>query len=134
MAQQIEQADQRAPRPARRGRVAGAQDRGAQVLLDLVIEGHEGQQREIAPAVVMPVEEGELLRAVGRVIGGVEVDRDPPGAPMEPLPMAVDHGRGEFAAHRVEHARARPRFRSARSWVARRAESPSMGSRPSSSL
>jgi hypothetical protein len=103
--QHVEQADQRAPRPARRRRVAGTKDRGAQVLLDLVIEGHEGQQREIAPAVVVPVEEGELLRAVGRVIGRVEIDGDVPGPPMQSLPMAVDDVRGELAAHRIERLR-----------------------------
>jgi hypothetical protein len=42
---------------------------------------------------------------VRRVIGGVEVDRDPSGAPMEPLLMAIDHAGGEFAPHRRERLR-----------------------------
>ena len=129
-----EQADQRAPRPARRGRVARPQDRRAQILLGLVVEGQKGQQREIAPAVVVPVEERELLRAVGRIIGRVEIDRDAPGAPMEPLPMALDHARGEFAAHRVELVRSRRSFSNREIVGCEASASPSIGSRPSRSL
>ena len=70
---------------------------------------------------------------MGRVIRGVEVDRDLLGAPMEPLPMAVDHGRGQFPAHGVEHARADTV--SNREIVGCEASgAPSTGSRPSSSL
>ncbi len=100
--QPVEQADQRAPRPARRRRIARPEDRRTQVLLGFVVEGEERQQWQIAPAVVVPVEEGELLRAVGRVVGGVEIDRDPPGSPMEPPLMALDHIGGQFATHRIE--------------------------------
>ncbi len=53
----------------------------------------------------MSVEKGELLRAVGRVIGRVEIDRDAPSPPMQSLPMAVDDVRGEVAAHRIERLR-----------------------------
>jgi len=60
-AQQVEEAGQRAARPARRRRVAGAQDRGAQVLFDLVVERHKGEQREIAPVPVQ-VDDVELAR------------------------------------------------------------------------
>jgi len=103
--QHVEQANQRAPGPARRRRVARPEDRRTQVLLDVVVEGEERQQRQIAPAVVVAVEEGELLRAVGRVIGRVEIDRDVPSPPMQPLSMAVDDVGGEFAAHRIERLR-----------------------------
>ena len=63
----------------------------------------------------MAVEEGELLRAVGRVIGGIEIDRDPACAAMQPLLVPLDHARRQLAAHRVEgltgHAVFEPRDR-----------------------
>ena len=89
---------------------------------------------QIAPAVVVAVEERELLRAVGRVIGRIEIDRDAPRAAMQPLlmPRRSRSRRARSPSHRAPARRRR--FRSARSWVARRAASPSIGSRPSSSL
>src|SRR5713101_1595367 len=79
------------PRALRGGHVARPEDRGAEVLLDLVVKGQKGQQREITPAIVVPIEEGELLRAMGRIIGRIEIDRDASDPPMEPLPMALNH-------------------------------------------
>src|SRR5206468_1925763 len=99
------------------------EDRRTQVLLGFVVEGEERQERQIAPAVVMAVEEGELLRAVRRVIGRIEIDRDAPGPPMEAALMAHDHTRGESAPHRVEVLPADPIFEARdrglrREWVA----------------
>ena len=39
---------------------------------------------------------------MGRVIGGVEIDRDPAGPPAEPPVMPLDHARRQVAPHRVE--------------------------------
>ena len=50
----------------------------------------------------MAIEEGQLLGAVGRVIGRIEVDRDLPGAPMQALPVPVNDALGQLAPHRIE--------------------------------
>jgi hypothetical protein len=48
------------------------------------------------------VEEGQLLRTVGRVVGRVEVDRDPlDHAPQTPA-VPLDHRLGERHAHPVQ--------------------------------
>ena len=39
---------------------------------------------------------------MGLVVGGVEIDRDPPRAPAEASLMPLDHARREFAPHRIE--------------------------------
>ena len=52
--QQREQPTQHTERPIGCLRVAGSQPRRAQILLRLAVEGHEGQQRQVAPAVVVP--------------------------------------------------------------------------------
>jgi hypothetical protein len=70
------QAAQQPPRAPRGGRVARPEDRRAEIMLGLVIEGQKGQQREITVAIVMPIEEGGLLRPVRRISGRVEIDRD----------------------------------------------------------
>jgi hypothetical protein len=71
-------------------------------LLDFVIKGQERQQRQVAPAVVVGVEERELLRAVSGVVGRVEIDRDLSGPPAQSSLMPRDHRRREFAPHRIQ--------------------------------
>jgi hypothetical protein len=52
------------------------------------------------------VEERQLLLAVRGVVGGIQVDRDPRGAPVQPAPLLRDHGIGQHVRHRVQLARA----------------------------
>ena len=47
----------------------------------------------------MAVEEGELLLAVSRIIGGVEVERDQPATLPEAIAVAFDHRVGEGVRH-----------------------------------
>ena len=101
-AQERDEPVQHAERAARRRRIARAQDRRAEILLGLVIEGHERQQRQVAPRVVVPIEERELLRAMRRVIGGIEVDRDAPRAAVQPALMPVDDPVRERVAHLIQ--------------------------------
>ena len=44
-------------RSYRRGHVAGTQHSGAQILFGFVIEAHKAHHRQVAPAVVVSVEE-----------------------------------------------------------------------------
>ena len=53
----------------------------------------------------MAIEEGELLLAVGGVVGGIEVDRDAGGAALEPPSMVRNDGVRQHVAHRDQLAR-----------------------------
>src|SRR5207245_9143685 len=68
-AQERADASGRRPRPR-------PQQRGHDVLDRLGVERDRGNEGQIAPRVVIAVEEGELLLAVGRVVGRIEIDRD----------------------------------------------------------
>jgi hypothetical protein len=73
--QPLEQTAQDADRSELRWRIAWPQNVGKQGLLGLVIEGQEAGDRQVAPAIVMSVEERQLLAPVGRVVSRIEVDR-----------------------------------------------------------
>ena len=83
-------------------RIARPQHRGTKVLLLLVVEAHETQQRQIAPRVIVAVEEGQLLRAVRGIIRDIQVEGDELGAAMQPVAMALDHTIGQRFAHPVK--------------------------------
>ena len=51
-----------------------------------------------------PVEEGELLRPVRRVVGRVQIDRDPPRPPLPALPVPLDDALGQLPCHPVQGA------------------------------
>ena len=80
-AQLGEQAPQQADRPAGGRPGTLPQHRGHQVLHPLVVERQGAHERQVAPGIVVPVEEGQLLLPVGGIVGGIEVDRDPPHRP-----------------------------------------------------
>ena len=67
-----------------------------------MVEGHEASHRQVAPGVVVPVEEGQLLRAVRRVIGRVQIDRQVFAAPPEAPAMPLDHTVGECLTHPIQ--------------------------------
>jgi len=85
-------------------RIAGAQHDGDGILLGLGVEGHRGHHRQIAPRVVVAVEEGELLLPVGGIVGGIQVDRDAPGSALEPPAMVLDDRLGQHVPHRQQLA------------------------------
>jgi hypothetical protein len=67
----------------------------------------------------VPIEEGELLPAIGRITGWIEIDRDAPDPPKKPLPTALNYALGEFPAQRVEIARAHAVFERRDRWLRR---------------
>jgi len=78
------------------------QDRGDEVLPGFVIEGQRRDERQIAPMIIEPVEEGELLPAVGLVFGDIKIDGNQPDtAPSATMPR--DHGIGERVTHPQQH-------------------------------
>lgn len=99
-----QQAQQEARHAHGGGRGPGAQQRRDQVLPGLVVKGQERDERQVAPAAIEAVEEGELLRAVRGILGEVEIDRDPPrlGAPSA---MLRDDGIGQRLAQAEQRAR-----------------------------
>ena len=69
------------------------------MLLGLGVEGDEGQKRQIAPRVVVAVEQSKLLTAVRRILGRVEIDRDPlRPSRSPPLAVLIDLRRGARVA------------------------------------
>ncbi len=89
---------------AHRAGGARAEDRGDEVLAGLVVKGQRPNERQITPVIGEPIEEGELLRAVGLVVRHIEVDRDQPDAAPAPT-MLGDHGVRKRRAHREQHPR-----------------------------
>lgn len=51
--------------------------RGDEVLPRLVVEGQRPHERQIAPVIVEAIEEGELLGAVGLILGAIAINRNP---------------------------------------------------------
>src|ERR1035441_2225003 len=88
---QRQSSPQNPQRSLRRRGLAGSQDRREQVLLRLVIEGDKSHHGQIAPGVVIAVEQSQLLGSVGRIVGGIQVDRDALRAAMQALGMPLDH-------------------------------------------
>ena len=88
--QTSEQAPQERDRAVLGRAVAGPQDGGHQVLRRLGVERQRCHQRQVAPGVVMAVEEAELLLAMGRIVGRIQVECDATGAAPEPTAMVLD--------------------------------------------
>src|SRR6185437_9621437 len=97
-------------RPLLGRRIPRSEHVAEKILLALSIEGKKAGNRKITPGVVVTVEEGQLLPAVGRIVRGVKID---PyvfdiAAPQS-LAVPLDHTLGQLLAHAVE-------LRPARSW------------------
>jgi len=121
-----EQPAQQAADAARGGPGARPQQRRHQVLHRLGAEGHRGHERQIAPRVVVAIEEGELLLPVGRIVGRIEVEGDEPDVGAQPFVVVHQHGVGQGAAQAIEvrprHGvlEARQRRLRAQSWAIER--------------
>jgi hypothetical protein len=102
VADQPNQTAQNTHRAYRCGDVAGAQHGGAQILFWLVIKTDEAYHRQIAPGVIVAVEERQLLRAVGGIISRIQIQGDAAHAMAQALGMALDHAGGQGLAHAIE--------------------------------
>ena len=103
-AQPRQQPRQQPDRPLGGDRLAVPQQRRAQILLGFAVEGQEAKQRQVAPVVVVAVEERVLLRPVRRVVRRVQIDRDAPRPPVQTAAMPLDDPRGQLVGHAVERA------------------------------
>jgi hypothetical protein len=45
--------------------------------------------------IVVTIKKRQLLLAVGGIVGGIQIDRDPPRPTMQPLAMPLDHRIGQ---------------------------------------
>ena len=61
-------------------------------MFGLIIEADEAEQRQITIGIVMPVEESELLLAVGGIVSSVEIDGDAPYFAAQSFLLARDDG------------------------------------------
>jgi len=102
LAQQRQGSPQNPQRSPRRRGLAGSQHRREQVLLGLVVESDKPHHGQIAPSVVIAVEQGQLLGPVGRVVGGIQIDGDASGPAMQPLGMPLDHAFRQGSPQAVE--------------------------------
>ena len=78
------------------------QDCREQILVRLIVEAQEAQQRQIAPSAVEAVEQGELLITVRGIVGGIEIDHhaaDP--AALEPSSVVFENDVRERLAETV---------------------------------
>ena len=86
--------DQQPDRPVAGDRLAVPQQWCAQILLGFAVEGQKAKHRQLAPVVVVPVEERVLLRSVRRVVRRVQIDRDAPRPSVQAAAMPRDDPRG----------------------------------------
>jgi hypothetical protein len=93
------------------GRIARTQHRGAEILLGLAVEGQKGQQRQIAPGVVVPVEKRELLRPMRGIVSRIEIDRDAARTAMQPSLVPVDDADRQIAARLIQRRAIDPVFK-----------------------
>ena len=103
--------DNRPTAPSEATGLAVPRQRRAQILLGFAVEGHKREQRQVAPVVVVPVEQRVLLRPcvgsscpVRRVVRRVQIDRDAPRTPAQAAAMPLDDPRGQLVCHAVERA------------------------------
>ena len=47
----------------------------------------------------MPIKKRQLLRAMGGIIGRIQIDGDPPSPAVQPFPMSLDHHVGQCFGH-----------------------------------
>jgi len=79
-----------------RGRgIVRPQHIGKQIRLDLLVEGQESDYSHMASPVVLAIEERELLGAVRRIVGGLEVDRDGPNLAFRPPAASIGYRLGD---------------------------------------
>src|SRR5207249_6910975 len=77
--------------------------RGAQELFALAVEGQERLQRQVAPAAIEPVEERQLLGAMGGIVGDVEIEGDATHLTAA-TPVTSEHRLEQRLAHRQQLA------------------------------
>jgi len=80
--------------------IARAKDRRKKILFVFAVELQRPDHREITEAVVMRVEEAELLGAMGWIVGRIQVDRDATGPVFQPAGMIFNDDIGQAFRHR----------------------------------
>ena len=83
-----EQPPQEADHAQGGGRVPWPEDRRHEVLGPLGVEGERAHEGQVAPRIVVAVEEAQLLLPVRGIVRGVEIDRDA-ADPRRPQPRLV---------------------------------------------
>ena len=97
-----QQAAQNPHRACRCGHVAGAQHSRTQILFGFVVEADETHHRQVAPVVVVSVEEGQLLCPMSWIVGRIQIDGHQAGTVVQPLGMTLDHAARQRLAQTIE--------------------------------
>ena len=82
--------------------VARPQDDRNQLRFRFVVVRQRRHQRPIAPRVVVPIEERQLLLPMRGVVRGIEIDRDALGAAFEPVTVLRDDRRRQHPSHPIQ--------------------------------
>ena len=77
-----EQPAQQPAHPPGGGPRPRSQQRGHHVLHRLGVEGHRRDERQVAPRIVVAVEQREFLLPMGRVVGRIRLTSQVPGKPL----------------------------------------------------
>ena len=93
------QAAQDPNRARRPGGISRTQHGRHQILLRLLVKAQKTYHRQIAVSVIVAIEEGQLLGAVGRIVGRIQIDRDTSGSAPQTTAMPFDHAVGQRFAH-----------------------------------
>lgn len=75
--------------------------------LDLVVEGQRPDDRQVAVRVVVSIEERELLRTMGRIVGRIQINRDKARAAAKSPGVVTDNGIRKPVRHHQQVARRR---------------------------
>jgi hypothetical protein len=78
-----------------------SQHGGAQILLGLVVETDQAEHRRVAVAIAMRAKERQLLRAMGGIVGRVQIDCDATNTAAQPFRMALDDAQRQHLAQAV---------------------------------
>ena len=82
--------------------VARTQDDRGQILVRFVVERQRRHQRQIAPRVIVPIEERQLLLPMRGVVRGIEIDRDALGAAVESVTVLRNDRRCQHPPHPIQ--------------------------------
>jgi hypothetical protein len=79
--------------------ISGAQNGGEEILFPFIVKLQGSDQRQVAVRIVMTVEESQLLRTVGGIIRGIEIDCDSASLAFQSSGMMFDDYVCEFTSH-----------------------------------
>jgi hypothetical protein len=97
--------------------IARSQDGGKEELLRLVVEGEEAEQGQVAPGVIVGIEETELLFSMGGIVRDVEINSDPTAVLTQSPALAIDDQIDQRLPHPIKISRADGILETGEGWL-----------------